>query len=106
MSPLDIGKHVPEDTSNVHIETTMPKAWEEEVTFNDMLYEWMERSPWFILSIAVHGILLGVMLLIPWHLFGSEEETIIEANIEQVPEDVFEDPPEEVSRKCVDSKAF
>jgi hypothetical protein len=95
MSPLDIGKHIPEDTSNVHIETTLPKAWEEEVTFNDMLYDWMERSPWFILSIAVHGILLGVMLLIPWHLFGNEEEKIIEAAIEQVPEDVFEDPPEE-----------
>ena len=66
-----------EDFSNIQIETTLPKSWEEEVTFNDMLYEWMERSPWFILSIAIHGIAVLVMILIPWHLFGGEEEKVI-----------------------------
>ena len=84
-----------EDFSNIQIETTLPKSWEEEVTFNDMLYEWMERSPWFILSIAIHGIAVLVMILIPWHLFGGEEEKVIEAEIAQAPEEVFEDPPEE-----------
>ena len=70
-----------EDLSNIQIETTLPKSWEEEVTFNDMLYEWMERSPWFILSIAIHGVFLGVMLLIPWHLFGAGDDKVIEADL-------------------------
>ena len=89
---IDFQKHIPEDTSDVHVETTLPKSWEEEVTFNDMLYEWMQRSPWFILSVAVHGILAAIAMLIPWHLFGADEETIIEAQIEQLAEDLFEDP--------------
>ena len=84
-----------EDFSNLHIETTLPKAWEEEVGFNDMLYEWMERSPWFILSVAIHGVALLVMVLIPWHLFGAGDDKVIEADIAQAPEEVFEDPPEE-----------
>ena len=84
-----------EDNLNLHIETTLPRSWEEEVTFNDMLYEWMERSPWFILSIAIHGVFLGVMLLIPWHLFGAGDDKVIEADLANAPEEVFEDPPEE-----------
>jgi len=84
-----------EDFSNIQIETTLPKSWEEEVTFNDMLYEWMERSPWFILSVAIHGVAFLVMVLIPWHLFGGDDENEFEAEIANAPEEVFEDPPEE-----------
>jgi hypothetical protein len=84
-----------EDTSNLQIETTLPKSWEEEVTFNDMLYDWMGRAPWFLLSIAIHGIGLLVMVLIPWHLFGGAPDKVIDADIAQAPEEVFEDPPEE-----------
>ena len=84
-----------EDFSNIQIETTLPKSWEEEVTFNDMLYEWMERSPWFILSIAIHGIGLLVLFLIPWHLFGDPPKKPLEAAIAQIPEEPYEDPPEE-----------
>ena len=84
-----------EDTSNLQIETTLPKSWEEEVTFNDMLYDWMGRAPWFLLSIAIHGIGVLVMVLIPWPLFGGAPDKVIDADIAQAPEEVFEDPPEE-----------
>ena len=39
---------------DVHIETTLPKPWEEEETFNDVLYDWMSRAPWLLISAALH----------------------------------------------------
>ncbi len=84
-----------DDYSNIHIESSLPKPWEEEVTFNDILYEWMSRAPWLAISAAAHVIVLLILSLIPWSLFAPQQETIIEATLEQAPEEVFEDPPEE-----------
>ena len=84
-----------EDYSNIHIETTLPKPWEEEVTFNDILYDWMSRAPWLAISAAAHVIAFLIMSMIPWELFNQPDEATIEANIQQAPEEVFEDPPEE-----------
>jgi hypothetical protein len=52
-----------------------------EATFTDELYEWMERAPWVALSLTMHGLILLILALIPWHLFSNEEAPIFEARI-------------------------
>ena len=84
-----------EDYAGIEIETTLPKSWEEEVTFNDILYDWMSRAPWLAISAAAHVVIFMIMTIIPWSLIFSEEETEIQAQIQQAPEQIFEDPPEE-----------
>ncbi|MDP6539679.1 MAG: terpene cyclase/mutase family protein [Planctomycetota bacterium] len=85
----------PSDYENIQIESTLPKPWEEEVTFNDILYDWMSRAPWLGISAVAHVMGFLVLSLIPWNLLSNEEGGEINADIEQVPEEIFEDPPEE-----------
>ena len=44
------------DYQNVHIESSLPRPWEEEITFNDVLYDWMSRAPWLAISAAAHVV--------------------------------------------------
>jgi hypothetical protein len=85
----------PTDLSNVHIESTLPRAWEQEHTFNDSLYEWMSRAPWLALSFAAHVVVAVILMAIPWELLESDKSKALQASIEQAPEEVFEDPPPE-----------
>jgi hypothetical protein len=80
---------------HIQIESTLPKAWEQEETFNDVLYDWMQRAPWFAISAAAHVVAIMLIAAIPWNLFEKPEEVIIEASVDQAPEEVVEDPPEE-----------
>jgi hypothetical protein len=80
---------------DVHIETILPKPWEEEQTFNDVLYEWMSRAPWLVISALAHLLALFILSAIPWDEFFKEEPKTIQAQIEQPPPDPFEEPPEE-----------
>ena len=80
---------------HIQIESTLPKAWEQEETFNDVLYDWMQRAPWFAISAAAHVVAIMLIAAIPWNLFEQPEEVIIEASVDQAPEEVVEDPPEE-----------
>ena len=50
-----------DDYQNVHIESHMLKPWEEEQTFNDILYEWMSRAPWLLISLAAHLLVFFIL---------------------------------------------
>ena len=84
-----------EDFSNIHIESSLPKSWEEETTFNDVLYDWMGRAPWLAISAVAHVMAFLLLAVIPWGMFDSTEPAEITAAVEQAPEEVFEDPEEE-----------
>ncbi len=84
-----------EDFSNIHIESSLPKSWEEETTFNDVLYDWMGRAPWLAISAGAHVMAFLLLAVIPWGMFDSTEPAEITAAVEQAPEEVFEDPEEE-----------
>ena len=84
-----------EDLKDIHIESSLPKAWEEEVTFNDILYDWMGRAPWLAISAVAHVMVFLLLAVIPWNLFDRPDDTIVNAQLDQAPEDVFEDPEEE-----------
>ncbi|MFT4540958.1 MAG: hypothetical protein ACI841_003830 [Planctomycetota bacterium] len=80
---------------DIHIETTLPKPWETEETFNDVLYDWMSRAPWLAISAAAHLVAFLIIQAIPWALFMNDPEVEIQATVEQAPEEIIEDPPEE-----------
>tara|TARA_R110002126_G_scaffold25583_3_gene87472 strand:- start:17904 stop:19472 length:1569 start_codon:yes stop_codon:yes gene_type:complete len=79
----------------IEIETTLPKPWEMEETFNDVLYDWMSRAPWLAISAIAHGAAIFLLAAIPWNMFDKPEETIIQASVDTPPEDVVEEPPPE-----------
>jgi hypothetical protein len=83
------------DYSDIKIETTLPKSWEEEQTFNDVLYDWMSRAPWLAISAAAHVVFFLIIQAIPWNAFDTQEDATFEAAIDQAPEEPMEDPPEE-----------
>mgnify|MGYP001816021929 CR=1 FL=1 len=85
----------PNDYSNIHIESSLPRAWEQETTFNDVLYEWMSRAPWLAISAIAHLVIFLILMAIPWDLLRKQDEKEINAQLEQTPEEVFEDPPPE-----------
>ena len=83
------------DYRNVTIESSFVKPWEEEHTFNDTLYDWMSRAPWLAISAAAHVVVILILMAIPWELLTGDRSRVIQASIEQTPEEVFEDPPPE-----------
>jgi hypothetical protein len=90
------------DYSNIHIETTLPKPWEQETTFNDVLYDWMGRAPWLAISAAAHLLMYFILTAIPWDQFGGEKATNIQATIQQTPEELFEEPEEEPEEEPIE----
>ena len=75
------------DYSDVQIESNLPKPWEEEETFNDVLYDWMSKAPWLLISAALHFVIGVIVAAIPWSAFDQAPEQIIEAGVEQPPEE-------------------
>ncbi|HKX45587.1 MAG TPA: prenyltransferase/squalene oxidase repeat-containing protein [Planctomycetota bacterium] len=81
--------------ADVHIESTLPKPWEQGQTFNDLLYDWMGRAPYLAIAIALHFIAFLVLNAIPWDLLNTDSPNKIQAAIEMPPEEPFEEPEEE-----------
>ncbi len=48
---------------------TLPRAWEQEESFGDSLYEWMSRAPWLLISGALHFVVFLIVAAIPWSVF-------------------------------------
>ncbi|MCZ6596339.1 MAG: hypothetical protein O7B99_01735, partial [Planctomycetota bacterium] len=77
------------------MQSTLPKPWEHETTFHDVLYEWMSRAPWLMISAAAHLLILFILMAIPWEMLSRQEAPAIAATIEPPPDDIFDDPPPE-----------
>jgi len=82
--------------SDIHIESTLPKPWEEEQSFNDILYEWMSRAPWLAISAAAHLLIFFILQAIPWEQFRGKDAKELQARLEKPPEEIFEEPEEEI----------
>ena len=82
------------DYKDIQIESSMPKPWEEEETFNDVLYEWMKSGPWLLLSGGLHLVAFLIVANIPWSIFDSTPDQNVQASIEQAPEPEVEEPEE------------
>ena len=82
-------------TDGTTLRITRTLGTEDEATFNDHLYDWMGRAPWFAVSFVVHLLLYFVLAAIPWHHFDDQPRTIITAEMIQPPEELFVEPEEE-----------
>jgi hypothetical protein len=81
------------DSEDLRVVSSLPKPWEVERTFHDALYEWMASAPWLAISAAAHGVILLVMLMIPWDLLDPPQGVVIVTHTEQPELDPFVDPP-------------
>ena len=77
------------------IESTLPKPWEEERTFNDSLSDWMASGPWLAISIILHVSGYFVVSAIPWHLLNPDDEKVMMAQNVQQEEDPLDEEEEE-----------
>jgi hypothetical protein len=78
---------------DVQITTTLPRSWEEERTFNDVLYDWLGRAPYLAVAVALHLLAIFLAHLIDWNTRPVVEEKTIMAGFEPPPIDEIEDPP-------------
>jgi hypothetical protein len=88
--------HLSRKEEAVSTETHRPYSPEGE-SFNDALYDWMQRAPWLAISVAAHLVVFLILQAIPWNLFEEETETPLLTAIAAppVPEFPEEPPPEE-----------
>jgi len=80
------------------IESHILRPWEQEQTFNDVLYEWMGRAPFLAIAFAIHLFAFFILSAIPMDTSIDKTEQVIQASIPPPPEDPFEEPeePEEI----------
>jgi hypothetical protein len=83
-----------DESEGTRIHTILPRPWEMEQDFHDVLYEWMQRAPWFALSAAAHLLIFFILMAVPWDSFRSDPEVICHARPPEVLEDLFEEPEE------------
>ena len=92
--------------SDIHIESSLPKPWEQEQTFNDVLYDWMSRAPWLAISVAAHLLVFFILAAIPWDAFRQQKQRTLNASLAQPPEELFEEPeeipPEEIEEEPIE----
>ena len=95
------------DYGDIHIDSSMPKPWEHEETFNDALYEWMSKAPWLLISLALHFVIGLIIANIPWNAFKREDPPVIEAQLEQPVEEIEEEeeePEEEIEEEVTEEE--
>lgn len=78
------------------IELTLPRPWEAETTFNDVLYEWMDRAPWLAISAAAHVLALFIAAAFIQQRTPAPEAPVLQASFEQTPEELLDEPEEEL----------
>ena len=79
--------------------TPATEVWRGQESFQDALYEWMQRTPWLAISGAAHLVLLLILQAFPWALFESPEEVEITSSIEMVTEPLPDPPPPELDQE-------
>ena len=88
------------------IQSNLPKPWEEEVTFNDVLYDWMDRAPFLAIALLIHVLAFFGLNMFPWEIFEKKEEIIIQAGLPTVIEEPFEEleeeEPEELEEEVIE----
>lgn len=88
--------------SPAHPVGTLPRSWEEQPSFGDTLYEWMERAPWVLISGCLHFVIFLIVAAIPWSAFDEPTEVEITGGIEQPEPEVIEEPDEPIEDVLVE----
>ena len=78
------------------IQTTLPKPWEVEQSFHDVLYDWMGRAPWLAISSAAHLLVFFILMAIPWDALRDDEDTVLRASLPEPEVETFDEPEEPI----------
>jgi len=98
------------DPRNIHVESDGIRPWEHHDNFNDVMAEQIRQAPWYMISIAIHGIIALILATVntagkekkkdevvaiqqPEKIeeIKEEEEEIVEPEPEVEPEPVLQD---------------
>ena len=90
--------------SSSGIVSSCPKLWEQERTFHDLLYDWMQRAPWLAISVAAHVLVYFVLSAVPWLEFAEDPARTFLAEVVAPPAEVFQEPKEEPLDEVVDDE--
>jgi len=72
---------------------TALEPWREQESFQDALYEWMQRAPWLAISGAAHVVIFLILQAFPWELFEENHKPDIVASLD-MPADSLPEPSE------------
>ena len=75
--------------------TTSLRPWEEERSFQEHLYEWMESAPWLALSVLAHLLAFFVLSAFPWDSFRRPEPPVFTAKLPEPVTEQIDEPEEE-----------
>jgi len=81
----------PDVPTGVVIHTTLPRPWEVEQDFHDVLYDWMQRAPWLACSAAAHVLIFFILMTIPWDAFRGNEDIVVIYHLPEAIVDPFEE---------------
>lgn len=86
------------ERSVLTVESTLPRPWEVEEDFHDVLYDWMQRAPWLAISVAAHLVVFLIIQAIPWNLFEEPRVFEVDSAVAVPDEQEFIDPPVEIQQ--------
>ena len=78
------------------VTSSLPRPWEQETTFNDVLYDWMDRAPWLAISAAAHLLALFLAAAFLETRAPKPDPIVIQASLTAPPEEIIEEPEPEV----------
>jgi hypothetical protein len=92
-------------------QSTWRNSMRHEETFNDVLYAQLKKTPWWLISIGFHSILIVILFTLPFgpnlsdadaNLQGKVEDEIIDPLKEEVKPDIEETKPIEQEEKVIE----
>ena len=78
------------------ITSSLPRPWEQETSFNDVLYDWMNRAPWLAISAAAHLLALFLAAAFLETRAPKPDPIAIQASVTAPVEEIIEEPEPEV----------
>ena len=80
------------DPTKIQVQSNAAPSWEQEVSFEQMMADRLRQAPWLILSVALHALLLGVIILLNPGDGGKKNKLQVQMDIKDE-EEIVEPPP-------------
>ncbi|MEQ1891226.1 MAG: hypothetical protein ABL998_01685 [Planctomycetota bacterium] len=69
-----------------------PESRAGENSFHDLLYDWLEHTPWLALSAAAHLLAYFLLTAIPWSEFREPDVVVLHASVLEPTPEVIDEP--------------
>ena len=82
-------------------QTTWRNIARHEESFNDLLYVQLRKTPWWLISIAFHGLIILILFYTPFDTGGASGDSRLKSRME---DDMLDDLKEEVKPDIEETK--